>query len=160
MAWWHRIKRWFVKEPLLEEMSTLDRISYLLEQTVIQSRRFDVKLSMSERITVYSKDIGMLVSWINLMIATVESGEYVPEKWKRNPEKIKTMTLDDYLVDEQEIVYPYEFEEGFCKKIDKLKVLLNDPRLSPHKVEYYERQFSPILDDLKIYLVAVKRCSL
>lgn len=160
MRWWEKIKRWFSKEPVIDELPVIDQITYLLKRSERTSFKFDVKRSMDDQIVVYSKDVGMLRDWLDLAIATIENNDYVPDKWKRNPEKLKRMTFDDYLTIEDYVVYPIECEQWLVKKIDRLTILLKNPKANPHKIEYYQRQFSPILDDLINYLGAVIHCSM
>lgn len=159
MSWWKKIKGWFIREPEIEEMKPLDQITFLLNKSACVTFKFNVKRSMGERITVYSKNIEMLREWLDLMIATVENSDYIPDKWKHNPEKIKQMSLDDYLTSNDGVIYPIECDDWITRKCERLKNLLSNPKLNPHKVEYYHRQFSPILDDVVVYLTAVIRCS-
>lgn len=159
MNWWKRIKGWFFKEPEVEEMKPVDQITYLLNKSARCTFKFDVKRSMGERITVYSVNVEMLREWLDLMIATVENNEYVPDKWKHNPEKLKRMTLDDFLTCKDGVIYPIECDEWLERKCGRLTTVLSSNKISPHKLEYYHRQFSPILDDVVTYLTAVIRCS-
>lgn len=158
MRWISALWRWFKKPLAVSETTTFDELGSLFTVLSGKSVNYRPKLGLEYSVTMYSADLRMLMGWVEMAIATIDMAEYVPEKWKRNQELIKRFSLDDYLAEDGVFYYPEETIELVLRKAKKLHELMTQSDLDAATMEYYRRQFRPIMDDLTQYLVAVTRC--
>lgn len=159
MNWFKRLVKWFRGSNKPIDIRAPSATTQLIHRLAKNNGMYHVKLGMMHEMEVYSSNISQLLDWMKIVIRTIEFKDYVPESWKRNPEKLKSMTLDDYLFVDGIFQYPAEMLDIVLRRAERIEALMTQEGMEDYLKEYYQRQFSPVFDDVLAYLNGVHKCT-
>ena len=149
----HLIKRlinWLVK-PFQTVTPPPPTIEYLCDTALKQPRLIPYK-GYETVLDMYSPNCIKLVEWIADANKVMSQREYIGGNWRRNPAVIRTVTLTDYLCDDEYIIDTKTFNEEFVRLTTLFIGYYEDPNLEEHWIEYYHRVYNPIYQDIRTYL--------
>ncbi len=122
----------------------------------LNQKQFSPAKAQATTLTCVTRNLEELGKLLVESSIFVSKGQYLPDSWKGRNLTLRTMTLDQYITEDNDLIHPLDWIEVQRHHILKLTEAIQ--KMDRADAEYYQRKTNFIIEDLIALADASRLC--